>query len=82
MISHFPMEIGVQITDHRQAFSYIKESHESWDVIHGPWCDVIVLNVHTPMEDKHGDIKYSFYEELNHRFDKFLKWHMYIKNKI
>jgi exonuclease III len=30
----------------------------------GRWCDIIVLNVHTPTEDKDDDIKDSFYEEL------------------
>jgi hypothetical protein len=30
----------------------------------GHWCDIIVLNVHTPTEDKDDDINDSFYEEL------------------
>jgi exonuclease III len=37
------------------------------------WCDIIVLNVHAPTEDKLDDIKNRFYE---HVFDKFLKYHM------
>jgi hypothetical protein len=32
-------------------------------VLRGGWCSVIVLNVHTPNEEK-GDSKDSFYEEL------------------
>jgi hypothetical protein len=28
------------------------------------WCDIIVLNVHAPTEDKIDDIKDRFYEEL------------------
>jgi hypothetical protein len=28
------------------------------------WCDIIVLNVHAPTEDKDNDIKDSFYKEL------------------
>jgi hypothetical protein len=28
------------------------------------WCDIIVLNVHAPIEDKIDDIKDRFYEEL------------------
>jgi hypothetical protein len=27
------------------------------------WCDIIVLNVHAPTEDKDDDIKDSFYEK-------------------
>jgi hypothetical protein len=30
----------------------------------GRWCDIIVLNVHTPTEDKDDDVKDSFYREL------------------
>jgi hypothetical protein len=28
------------------------------------WCDVIVLNVHAPAENKINDVKDRFYEEL------------------
>jgi hypothetical protein len=36
------------------------------------------LNVHTPIEDKIGDVKDSFYEEMERIFDQFLKYHMKI----
>jgi hypothetical protein len=42
------------------------------------WCGVIVLHVHAPREDKTDDMKGSFYEELEHVFDKFPKHHMNI----
>jgi hypothetical protein len=42
----------------------------------GHWCHIIVLNVHAPIEDKTDDVKCIFYEELEHVFDKFLKYHM------
>jgi hypothetical protein len=35
----------------------------------GRRCDIIVLNVHAPNEDKDNVIKYSFYEELKQVFD-------------
>jgi dihydroorotase len=38
----------------------------------------IVLNVHAPTEDKTDDVKDRFYEELEHVFDKFLKYNMKI----
>jgi hypothetical protein len=28
------------------------------------WCDIIVLNVHAPTEDKTDDVKDSVYKEL------------------
>jgi hypothetical protein len=38
----------------------------------GRWCDVIVLNVHAPTEDKIYDVKDSFSEELECVFVKCL----------
>jgi hypothetical protein len=34
-------------------------------------CDIIVLNVHTSIEDKIGDMKDRFYEELEREVDKY-----------
>jgi hypothetical protein len=34
------------------------------------WCDNIVLNVHSPTQNKIDDTKDSFYEELERVFDK------------
>jgi hypothetical protein len=44
----------------------------------GRWCDIIVLNVHAPTEDETEDMKARFYEELEHIFDTFPKYHMII----
>jgi hypothetical protein len=44
----------------------------------GHWCDIIVLNVHSPTEDKDDDIKDSFYKELEEVFDQFPMYHMKI----
>jgi hypothetical protein len=32
-------------------------------ILRGRWCDIIVLNVHAPTEDKIDDVKDSFYDE-------------------
>jgi hypothetical protein len=48
----------------------------SYTILTGRWCDVIVLNVDAPKEDKTNDMKDRFYEKLQHVFDKFLKYHM------
>jgi hypothetical protein len=44
-------------------------------VLRGHWCHIIVLNIHTPTEDKTVDVKNSFYEQLKGMFDKFPKYH-------
>jgi hypothetical protein len=46
----------------------------SYTILRGRWCDIIVLNFHTPTEDKTDDIKDRFYEELEQVFDKFPKY--------
>ena len=33
-------------------------------VLRGRWCNIIVLNVHAPSEEKSDDSKDSLYEEL------------------
>jgi hypothetical protein len=48
----------------------------SYIILRGCWCHIIVLNVHAPTEDKTDEVKGSFYEELEHVFDKFPKYHM------
>jgi hypothetical protein len=45
----------------------------SYMILRGRWCDIIILNVRAPTEDKIHDIKDSFCEELECVFDKFLK---------
>ena len=42
----------------------------------GLWCDIIVLNVQAPSEDKDDDIKDSFYEEIERHFDRLPVHHM------
>jgi hypothetical protein len=50
----------------------------SYITLKGRWCDIIVLNVHAPTEDKDDDIKDSFYEELGRVFDQIPRYHMKI----
>jgi hypothetical protein len=50
----------------------------SYIILKGCWCDILVLNVHAPTEDKDDDIKDSFYEELQQVFDQFPRYHMKI----
>ena len=47
----------------------------SYIVLRGRWCNIIVVNVHAPSEEKSDESKDSFYEELEHVFDHFPKYH-------
>jgi hypothetical protein len=40
----------------------------SYIVLRGRWCNIIVLNVHTPSEDKRDDSKDSCYEDYLEQF--------------
>jgi hypothetical protein len=46
----------------------------SYITLKGRWCDIIVLNVDVPTEDKDDDIKDSLYEELEQVFDQFPRY--------
>jgi hypothetical protein len=49
----------------------------SYIILRGRWCNIIVLNVNAPTEDKIDDIiKDRFYEELEQVVDKFPRYHM------
>jgi len=50
----------------------------SYIVLRGRWCNIIVLNVHAPSEDKCDDSKDSFYEKLEQAFEHFPRYHMKI----
>jgi hypothetical protein len=47
----------------------------SYVILRDRWCDIIVVNVHTPTEDKTVDMKNSFYEEVERVFDTSSKYH-------
>ena len=48
----------------------------SYIVLRGRWCNIITLNVHVASEEKSDHSKDSFYEESEHVFDHFPKYHM------
>jgi exonuclease III len=56
----------------------IDSDRSSYIILSGHWCNIIVLNVHAPTEDKIDNIKDRFYEELERVSDKFPKYHMKI----
>jgi hypothetical protein len=78
-------ELGTGFFVHKRIISAVKRTEfvsdrMSYIILRGRWCHtrIIVLNVHAPTEDKTDDVKHSFYEEVEHVFDKFPKYHMKI----
>ena len=62
----------------------VDQQSKGWDLwdriscitLKGRWCDIIVLNVHGPSEDKDDYIKDSFY--IERLFDQLPVYHMKI----
>jgi hypothetical protein len=50
----------------------------SYIVLRSRWCNIIVLNVHAPSDEKGDDSTDSFYEELEQILDHFPKYYMKI----
>jgi hypothetical protein len=67
----------VRCRDVTTSFLFAKVLGEVF-ALRGPWCLIIVLNIHALTEDRTDDVKGSFYEELERVFDKFPKYHMKI----
>jgi hypothetical protein len=68
-------ELGTGFFVHKRIISAAKRvefvsDRVSYIILRGHLCHD-VLNVHAPTEDKTDDVKDSFYEELEHVFDKF-----------
>jgi exonuclease III len=50
----------------------------SYTILRGRWCNIIVLNVHAPCEDKVDDVKTSFCVEQGRVFVQFPRYDMKI----
>jgi hypothetical protein len=71
------------IITYGQAFTYIRRSYQllkrvelisdriSYITLRGRSCDIIVLNMHAPTEDKSDDTKDNSYEEVELEFCHF-----------
>ena len=76
-------ELGTGYFVHQRIASAVKRvafvsDRVSNIVMRGRWCNIIVLNVQAPGEEKSDESKDSFYEELEQVFDHFTKYHMKI----
>jgi exonuclease III len=73
-------QLGTGFFVHNRNISAVKRvefvnDRMSYITVKGCWCDIIVLNVHAPPEDK-DDTKHSFYKQLEQVFDQFPRYHM------
>jgi exonuclease III len=73
--------LGTGFSVHQRIASAVKKvefgsDRLSYIVLRGQWCNIIVLNVHAPIEEKSDEAKDSFYEELEQIFYHFPKYHM------
>jgi hypothetical protein len=68
---------------HKRIISTVKRvefvsDRMSYIILRGRRCHIIVLNVHTPTEDKTDYVKDTFWEELERVFGQIPKYHMKI----
>jgi hypothetical protein len=76
-------QLGTGLFVHKEIMSAIRRvefisDKMSYIILRGRWCNIIVLSVHAPCEDKGDDVKDSFYEELGRVSDDFLRYDMNI----
>jgi hypothetical protein len=72
-------QLGTGFFVHRRIVSAVRRvefisDRKSYIILRGRWCNIIVLNVNAPCEDKGDDVKASFYEELGRVFDQFPRY--------
>jgi exonuclease III len=80
-------ELGTGFFVHKKIIPAVKRvefisGRMSYIILRGRWCNVMILNVHAPTEDKTDDVQDSLYEELERVLYKFPTYHMEILLEI
>jgi hypothetical protein len=73
--------LGAGFFAHKRIISAVKRikfvsDRMSYIILRARLFHIIVPNIHCPMEDKTDGVKDSFYEEMEHDFNKFPKYYM------
>jgi exonuclease III len=68
-------QLGTVLFVHKRILSAVRRvefvsDRMSYIILRGRWCNIVVLNVHAPCEDKSDDVKDSFYEKIGRVFDQ------------
>jgi hypothetical protein len=76
-------QLGTSFFVHKRTVSAVStvefvSDRMTYIILRGRWCNIIVLNVHTPCEDKSDHVQDSFSEKLGHVFDQFPRYDMKI----
>jgi hypothetical protein len=76
-------QIGTGFFVHKRILSAVRRvefisDRMTYIKLRSRWCNIIVLNLHDPYEDKGDEVKNSFYEELGRVFDHFPRYGMKI----
>jgi hypothetical protein len=71
-IVHFSLEKGKKIMSEIKKVEFVSDN-TSCVLLRGRWCDITVLKVRAPTEDKTDDLKDNLYGKLERVFVNFLK---------
>jgi hypothetical protein len=72
-------QLGTRFFVHKRIVSAVRSvefinDRMSYIILRGRWCNIIVLNVHAPCEDKGDEEKDSFFEEPGRVFDQYPRY--------